>query len=213
MDRAVSRRLVRIAQGELRRAMSEMRVPGFPRPYFISYLIRDEERWNVKAKFGIASLNATAVFQDGDVEYGGAGLSDIDIEAWAALIRLWFNFGKLRVGFYGHFFSGDDDTTSATLASLEMQSDMFATEEQTLIALQVQSQTAAGRMQASQAGNLIAAQQVRQLQKLRQLQMAQMQMQAVYMARELDQQAAQQAARDRFMQSGRKPIIGDEKRY
>ncbi|MEE9240132.1 MAG: hypothetical protein V3U53_02965, partial [bacterium] len=24
------------------------------------------------------------------------------------------NFGKLRVGFYGHFFSGDDDTTSAT---------------------------------------------------------------------------------------------------
>ncbi|MDH3602299.1 MAG: P-type conjugative transfer protein TrbJ, partial [Candidatus Tectomicrobia bacterium] len=94
------------------------------------------------------------------------------------------------------------DTTSATLSSLELQSDMFDTEEQTLSALQQQSQTAAGRMQAIQAGNLIAAQQVRQLQKLRQLQMSQMQMQATYMARELDQNAAQQAARDRFLQSG-----------
>lgn len=70
---------------------------------------------NVKAKFGIADLNATAVYQDGNVEFGrGAGLPDIDVEAWAALVRLWFNFGKLKVGFYGHFFSGDDDTTSAT---------------------------------------------------------------------------------------------------
>jgi predicted Zn-dependent protease len=32
--------------------MRQMRVPGFPRPYFISYLVRDEERWSLKAKFG-----------------------------------------------------------------------------------------------------------------------------------------------------------------
>ncbi len=70
---------------------------------------------NAKAKFGIASLNTTLIFQDGDVEYGrGSGLSDVDIEAWAALVRLWLSFGKLKVGFYGHFFSGDDDTTSTT---------------------------------------------------------------------------------------------------
>lgn len=68
---------------------------------------------NVNAKFGIASINVTGVFEDGEVEFGrGTGLSDIDIEAWALLIRLWLNFGKLRVGFFGHFFSGDDDTTS-----------------------------------------------------------------------------------------------------
>jgi predicted Zn-dependent protease len=32
--------------------MRQMRVPGFPRPHFISYLVRDEERWSLKAKFG-----------------------------------------------------------------------------------------------------------------------------------------------------------------
>ena len=69
---------------------------------------------NLKAKFGIASLNLTGVIQDGEVEFGrGAGRSDIDVQAYAALIRLWFNFGKLKVGFYGHFFSGDDDDTTA----------------------------------------------------------------------------------------------------
>ena len=44
MDKATSRRLVRVASGEIDRAMHEMRVPGFPRPYFISYLIRDDNR-------------------------------------------------------------------------------------------------------------------------------------------------------------------------
>jgi len=41
-----------VAAREVRRAKKLMRVPGFPPPYFISYLIRDEERWALKAKFG-----------------------------------------------------------------------------------------------------------------------------------------------------------------
>jgi hypothetical protein len=36
--------LSRLAGQELDRAMHEMRAPGFPKPYFISYLLRDEER-------------------------------------------------------------------------------------------------------------------------------------------------------------------------
>jgi predicted Zn-dependent protease len=32
--------------------MREMRIPGHPRPFYISYLIRDEETWRLQAKYG-----------------------------------------------------------------------------------------------------------------------------------------------------------------
>ena len=32
--------------------MREMRIPGHPRPYYISYLIREEEEWRIQAKYG-----------------------------------------------------------------------------------------------------------------------------------------------------------------
>jgi hypothetical protein len=70
---------------------------------------------NVKAKFGIASINVTGIYEEGNLDFGrGSSRPDIKIRAWAALIRLWLNFGKLKVGFYGSFFSGDDDITSGT---------------------------------------------------------------------------------------------------
>lgn len=47
-----SRRLAAVAATELRRAMAEMRAPGHPRPYFLSYLIRDEESWTIQARYG-----------------------------------------------------------------------------------------------------------------------------------------------------------------
>lgn len=87
---------------------------------------------NAKAKFGIASLNATVVIQDGTLDFGRAVNSgnstnntdvnaaatapraDTDVESYAVLIRLWLNFGKLKVGFYGTFMPGDDDATDAS---------------------------------------------------------------------------------------------------
>lgn len=32
--------------------MEEMRIPGHPRPYYVSYLIREEEAWRIQAKYG-----------------------------------------------------------------------------------------------------------------------------------------------------------------
>ncbi len=52
MDRQTSRFVARVAVGEAQRAIDQTRVPGFPRPYFVSYLVRDEERWRLQAKFG-----------------------------------------------------------------------------------------------------------------------------------------------------------------
>ena len=91
MDRATALGLSRVAAGEARRAMRQMRVPGFPRPYFISYLVRDEERWCLKAKFGALkgrtherTRNAFADVRVGSYGYDqvrDGGLLDNDKEA------------------------------------------------------------------------------------------------------------------------------------
>jgi predicted Zn-dependent protease len=52
LERAAILRLARAAEGELDRAMREMRIPGHPRPYYISYLLREEEGWRLQAKYG-----------------------------------------------------------------------------------------------------------------------------------------------------------------
>lgn len=41
-----------MAAHEIDRAMAEMRIPGHPRPFYLSYLIRDEEQWRIQAKYG-----------------------------------------------------------------------------------------------------------------------------------------------------------------
>ena len=52
MERKTALALARVAAAEAERAKDQLRVPGFPRVYFLSYLLRDEERWRVRAKFG-----------------------------------------------------------------------------------------------------------------------------------------------------------------
>jgi len=59
-----------------------------------------------------------------------------------------------------------------------------------------------GSLQALQAGNMIASQQIDQLQKLRQLYMAQMQAQNSYMAGQAQNQADQTDAVQTFMNQG-----------
>ncbi len=73
---------------------------------------------NMQAKFGILDLGIGAMIEDGKLEFSrgvnAGGRQDTKIEGWALLIRSWLNFGKLKVGFYGHFFPGDDDITDQT---------------------------------------------------------------------------------------------------
>ena len=41
-----------MAAQEIDRGMTEMRIPGYPRPFYLSFLIRDEEQWRIQAKYG-----------------------------------------------------------------------------------------------------------------------------------------------------------------
>src|SRR5438270_5846575 len=64
------------------------------------------------------------------------------------------------------------DTLRGTLNSVRLHAGDFATEQGRIQALQAMSDSAEGRMQALQLGNMMAGEQLQQLVKLRQLVMA-----------------------------------------
>ena len=74
------------------------------------------------------------------------------------------------------------------------------------------SQTSQGRMEAIQVGHQLSSQQVTQLQKLRQLISAQMQMHAGYMATDTERKAIEDAHTQRYYQ-GSGVILGNEARF
>ena len=105
------------------------------------------------------------------------------------------------------------DTLRATMDAVSLQWDQMADENGVMATIQRMSQSAVGRMQAIQAGNQLAAQTVKQLQKLRELAFLNLQMQAAYKATQTDQAAAQKAHAEQFFTAPRGTVIGDEPRY
>jgi predicted Zn-dependent protease len=113
LDRSSALRTVRTAAGELDRAMREMRIPGHPRPYYISYLIRDEERFTLQAKFGslIADTHdrgrnafidvRVGSYRADQVRDGGLADNDKDGESYS-YVELPFGSGQdgLRYGLW-----------------------------------------------------------------------------------------------------------------
>jgi predicted Zn-dependent protease len=91
LSRPQTRKLARVAEQELQRAMRVMRIPRHPRPYFISYLIRDREDWRLQAKYGslVSDLHDRSRNAFADVRVGSyrsdhlrhGGLEDNDKEA------------------------------------------------------------------------------------------------------------------------------------
>lgn len=86
------------------------------------------------------------------------------------------------------------DSIKSALQTAGVQSQQFANEEQALQTIQNIASGSQGGLQAAQAGVMVASQQVNQLQKLRQLFMAQMQAQNAYMAGQEQKEAARQQA-------------------
>ena len=93
--------------------------------------------------------------------------------------------------------SGFDNARSA-MEAVGMNTSSFASEDAMLSSLVQRSATAQGRMQAIQAGNEIAAQQVQQLQKLREMIAANVTLQSNYIAQQTERQAMDDAARAKF---------------
>jgi len=118
--------------------------------------------------------------------------------------------GSMFATKYRDWSTTNRDTIASSMASVGLQNEQYASEEATLQTLQMLSQNSVGRLQAIQAGNQIAAQQVRQIQKLRQLLMAQMQMQSTFMATQSDKEAVQTAQSEKYYNEPIDAQVGDE---
>lgn len=81
--------------------------------------------------------------------------------------------------------------------------EAFSTEEGMLSELASKSRTAVGQLQATQAGSEIGLQMIGQLQKLRQLQMAQVQSQNEFAAADQSRRDAGDSAMQEFLQNAR----------
>ena len=101
-------------------------------------------------------------------------------------------------GSYKKWSDASFDNARSAMEAVGMNTSTFATEDAMLSNLVQRSQTAQGRMQAIQAGNEIAAQQVQQLQKLREMMAASVTLQSNYIAQLTERQAMDDAARAKF---------------
>ena len=94
---------------------------------------------------------------------------------------------------YDQWSRTNKDTIADSLRIANKQHSDFSNENSTLKSLKTLSQSSVGRMQAIQAGNLIAGQQIGQIQKLRQLTMTQIQMHSAFMGSKSDKEALQKS--------------------
>lgn len=93
--------------------------------------------------------------------------------------------------FQNAYRNWSDNTLNSIQGALQVVSahmDDFSNEQSMIQQLQQRSQSAQGQLQALQAGNEVGVAMVGQLEKLRQLQMAQMQSQNQYLAAQVDKE-------------------------
>ncbi len=106
---------------------------------------------------------------------------------------------------YDQWSRETSDSTKAALKVAGLQSSELATEAGTIRALESAGSSAQGQLQAVQVGHQIAVEQLRQTQKLRQLIMTQMQLQADYQATEQDRADFQRGAMREFTNAAPPP--------
>lgn len=115
-----------------------------------------------------------------------------------------------EAGLAAKYQQWSEDTNAAVLGTLkaaQLQSGQMEGDEQALFtALEQQAMTAEGRMQALQLANEIALASARQIQKLRQLMLVQLQLQANYIQTAMDRKVREDADYERFLKSGRDTI-------
>ncbi|MCX6131514.1 MAG: P-type conjugative transfer protein TrbJ, partial [Proteobacteria bacterium] len=115
---------------------------------------------------------------------------------------------------YSKWSETNRDSIVGAMKATNLQSEQFSEEEETMQTIEKLGRSSQGQMQALQVGNLIAAQEVSQLQKLRGLMMAQMQMQSSYLSYEANQKDSANAKSRTFFKNDLSGInVSDGKKY
>ena len=102
------------------------------------------------------------------------------------------------------------DNLSSAMQAAGAQRDQLSTDDATMRGLQAQNASAAGQMQAIQNGAQISAQGARETEKLRELVMLQVQMEASQHAIQADQQADAAAREQAFLNVPKPSITGGQ---
>lgn len=115
---------------------------------------------------------------------------------------------------YASWSDTNRDSIVGAMKSANLQAAQFDTEEDAMRTIENMGRSSQGRMEAIQVGNLIASQQVGQMQKLRGLVMAQMQMQSSFLAFEANQKDSSNAKSRNFFQNDLSGInVNDGKKF
>ena len=102
---------------------------------------------------------------------------------------------------YQTWTSNSLEGIKTALETANRQSKEFPQEKVNMQQITGMSDSAVGQMQTLQAGNMLAAQLVEQMQKLRLLQMSEMQAQNLYMAQQIQDKAAEDAKIKQWLDS------------
>lgn len=106
---------------------------------------------------------------------------------------------------YNQWSQESSDNALFALKAANMQNASMQDENALMHNLQAMSHTSQGRMEAMQIANMMAAQNIEQIQKLRQLMMTQLQMQANYYQLQQDKEDAARAEHDFFIRMNKIP--------
>jgi P-type conjugative transfer protein TrbJ len=132
------------------------------------------------------------------VVQGGNALSyamgNLDSEFTSRFAALGYAPSTSYAARYAQWSKTSMATTQAALDAAGLQSKQLSSEEALIEQLQTMSQSSDGQLKAIQVGSQIAAMQVQELMKLRQLMMADMQSKAAFQAQQLSQTDEQNRA-------------------
>ena len=143
-----------------------------------------------------ADINALA-----NIVQGGQALAYSMGNLDAVFRRTYPGYGYNSNAYYTNYRNWSQtslDTTVGALRAAGLQGQQLQSEQSVLNSLRDMAQTSDGRMQALQVLGQINEQQVQQLMKLRELMMADMSSKQAYQATVIQQEAAGEAATERF---------------
>jgi P-type conjugative transfer protein TrbJ len=148
---------------------------------------------NIGPQFFTSVSNSLVGLQS--VVQGGQALSyamaNLDSQFTSKFATLGYQGGLNGTSFasrYASWANTSMQTIQKTLDAAHLQNSNLSTESALVTKLQTMSQSTSGTLQALQAGNQIAAEEVNQLMELRQLMMADMQSKAAFQASQISQQ-------------------------
>ena len=158
---------------------------------------------------GVISYSSETIAEDFAQEYPGYEVyAELEASEWTP---------EMINEKYIEWNEGHQNNVTTALEAVSLQNAEYEGEMELIEAIKVHSATAVGRNGLIQAGNEAAVAQLAQMQKLRQLIMTQIQMQANYISYEQDKEAAQKgvesALQSRLTEAEDELVVGDEKEY